>query len=315
MAQPTDTYSTHQMIGIREDLANVIYDVSPTEVPFLSMAKKGTATSTNVEWQTDTLAQASDSNFVIEGDDASANAGVATVRRGNYTAISDKVAITTGTAQAVDTAGRANEHDYQVLKRAKELKRDIETILLANNAKVAGNDSTARETAGLPAWLISNVDRNGGANPTGDGTDARTDGTQRAFTEDQFKTVIQSIWTNGGNPTVAMMGGFNRQIASSFSGGNSGFQKAEDKTLHATYDVYESDFAQIKLVPNRFMPTRNVYILDMDYWEVAFMTGRNMVTSELAKTGDSKKTQVLAEYALKALNEKSSGIVADLTTA
>lgn len=313
MSQPTGTYATNDMVGIREDLANVIYDVSPTEVPFLSMAKKGTATATNVEWQTDTLAQASGTNFVIEGSDAVANASTATVRLGNYTAISDKVAITSGTATAVDTAGRANEHDYQVLKRAKELKRDIETILLANNAKVAGSDTVARETAGLPAWLITNVDAVG-ADPTGNGTDARTDGTQRAFTEDQFKTVIQEIWTQGGNPTVAMFGGFNRQVASSFSGGNSGFQKAEDKTLHATYDVYESDFAAIKLVPNRFMPARNVYILDMDYWEVAFMTGRNMVTSELAKTGDSKKTQILAEYALKALNEKSSGIVADLTT-
>lgn len=313
MAQPTDTYSTNDMAGIREDLANVIYDVSPTEVPFLSMAKKGTANATNVEWQTDTLANASATNFVIEGDDASANAGVATVRRGNYTAISDKVAITTGTAMAVDTAGRANEHDYQVLKRAKELKRDLETILLANNAKVSGNDTTARETAGLPAWIITNVSAVG-ADPTGDGTDGRADGTQRAFTEDQFKTVIQEIWTEGGNPSVAMLGGFNRQVASSFSGGNSGFQKAEDKTLHATYDVYESDFCQLKLVPNRFMPARNCYILDMDYWEVAFMPGRNMVTTELAKTGDSKKTQILAEYALKALNEKSSGIVADLTT-
>lgn len=314
MAQPANTYATNDMVGIREDLANVIYDVSPVETPFLSMAKKGEASNTYVEWQVDALANASTSNFVIEGDDATTDASTATTRRGNYTCISDKVARTTGTAQAVNTAGRANEHDYQVLKRARELKRDIEAILLDNNARVAGDDSTPRETAGVPAWIITNEDHNGGANPTGDGSNARTDGTQRAFTETQFKTVLQEIWTAGGNATVAMVGPFNRQVASSFSGNGSKEQRAEDETLHTSFTFYESDFGTVKWVPNRFSRARDCLILDMDYWEVAYMPGRNMTTTELAKTGDSKQTQILCEYALKALNEKSSGGVFDLTT-
>lgn len=314
MAQPTNTYATNDMVGIREDLSNIIYDVSPVDVPFLSMVGKTTATSTYHEWQVDALAAASSTNFVIEGDDATTDASTATTRRGNYTAISDKVARTTGTAVAVNTAGRANEHDYQIMKRAKELKRDMESILLANNARVAGDDTTARECAGVPAWIITNEDHNGGSNPTGDGTDARTDGTQRAFTEDQLKTVIQECYTSGGNPSTLMLGAFNRQVASSFSGGNSGFQKAEDKTLHATYDVYESDFFPLKLIPNRFMRARDALLLDMDYWKVAFMPGRNMVTTRLAKTGDSTQDQILVEYTLEACNEKSSGGVFDLTT-
>lgn len=313
MALPTNATSTYAINGIREDLSDIIYDVSPTDTPFLSMAGRTEATSTYHEWQVDSLAAAA-ANYVIEGDDATTDAVSATTRRGNYTNISDKVARVTGTSRAVNTAGREDEMDYQVLKRAKELKRDMETVLLSNNARVAGNDTTARECAGLPAWIFTNVDRNGGANPTGDGTDARTNGTQRAFTEDQVKTVMQLCWENGGTPTVLMTGSFNRQIASSFTGGKTGFQKADDSTLHATYDVYESDFGALKMIPNRFQPARDAYLLQMDMWKVAFMPGRNMVTYDLAKTGDTDRKQVLAEYTLEACNEKASGIVADLTT-
>lgn len=314
MAQPTNTYSTNDMAGIREDLSDIIYDVSPTETPFLSMAGRAEATNTYHEWQVDSLAAAA-ANYVIEGDDATTDASTATVRRGNYTNISDKVARVTGTARAVNTAGRADEMDYQVLKRAKELKRDMETVLLANNARVAGDDTTPRECAGVPAWIFTNVDKaSDGTNPAGTGADARTDGTQRAFTEDQVKTVMQLCWEQGGMPDVLMTGSFNRQIASSFTGGKSGFQKAEDKVLHATYDVYESDFGQLKMVPNRFQRARDALILQSDMWKVAFMPGRNMVTTDLAKTGDTDRKQILSEYTLEACNEKANGIVADLTT-
>jgi hypothetical protein len=312
MSLPTDSTSTYAINGIREDLSDVIYDISPVDTPFLSMAGRTEATSTYHEWQVDSLATAA-TNYVIEGSDAITNAVNATTRRGNYTNISDKVARVTGTARAVNTAGRADEMDYQVLKRAKELKRDMETVLLANNARVQGNDTTARECAGVPAWIFTNVDKNGSTDPTGDGTDARSGGTDRAFTEDQVKTVVQECWNEGGNPSVLMTSAFNRQVASSFTAGKTGFQKAEDKTLHATYDVYESDFGQLKMVPNRFMETDMALVLDMEMWKVAFMPGRNMVTTDLAKTGDTDRKQVLAEYTLEACNEKANGIVADLT--
>lgn len=314
MAQPTNTFSTNDMAGIREDLSDIIYDVSPTETPFLSMAGRSEATNTYHEWQVDSLAAAA-ANYVIEGDDATTDAGTATTRRGNYTNISDKVARVTGTARAVNAAGRADEMDYQVLKRAKELKRDMEVVLLDNNARVAGDDTTARECAGVPSWIFTNVDKaSDGTNPAGTGANARTDGTQRAFTEDQVKTVMQLCWEQGGMPDVLMTGSFNRQIASSFTGGKTGFQKAEDKVLHATYDVYESDFGQLKMIPNRFQRARDALILQSDMWKVAFMPGRNMVTTDLAKTGDTDRKQILAEYTLEACNEKANGIIADLTT-
>lgn len=300
------------MVGIREDLSDVIRNISPSDVPFYSMAGQTKADNTYHEWQLDELAAAA-ANNAIEGDDTVASALTATTRRGNYTAISKKVFQVSGTADAVKTAGRAKESDYQKLKAGKELKRDIETNLVGVNvARVAGNDSTARKSASVQSWIATNTDKGAtGADPTGDGTDARTDGTQRAFTEDQVKTVMQLVWTEGGNPTVLSLGGFNRQVFSTF-GGASKMQKAEDSTLHASYDVYAGDFGSLKVVPNRFQRTRDALILDMDHWKVA--TLRPMFTEELAKTGDSRKFHIVTEYTLEAGQQKASGIVADLTT-
>lgn len=311
MVQPTNTYATNDMVGIREDLSDVIYDVSPVETPFLSMAAHTKATNTNHEWQVDSLASASGSNFVVEGDEAATDASSASTRRGNYTSISDKVARVSRTAQRVNTAGRANEMDYQMLKRARELKRDMEKILLQNNAKVAGSDTIARELAGVPAWLITNVSKNGSTDPTGDGTDARSGGTPRAFTEDQLKTVAGECYDEGGNPTILLVGRYNRQIASSFGAGTK-MQKVEDKTLHTSFDVYESDFSTLKIVPDRFTEAGMAFLLDMEYWKIPFID--NMLATPLAKTGDSDQKQILSEFTLEACNEKSSGIVADLTS-
>lgn len=314
MSQPTNTYATNDMVGIREDLADIIYDISPLETPFLNMVPRVQVSQTNHEWQTDSLASAA-TNAVIEGDDATTDASTATTRLGNRTQISDKVARVTGTARSVNTAGRADELDYQMLKRGRELRRDMEKALLANNAKVTGADTTAAELAGVPAWIATNTDFNtsDGGDPTGDGTDARTDGTQRAFTEAQVKTVMVSVFDQGGMPDVMMLGGFNRQIASTFGPGTK-FQQVSDSTLHATFDVYESDFGNLKIVPNRFQRSRDALILQTDMWAVGFLPGREFATYELAKTGDTDRRQILSEYTLEARQEAASGGVFDLTT-
>jgi len=313
MAQPTGTYATNDMTGIREDLADVIYDISPVETPLLSMARGGEAENTLHEWQTDSLAAATN-NAAIEGDDAPQQSSSPTTRLNNRTQISTKDARVSGTARAVNTAGRADELDYQMLKRGQELKRDMETVLCANKAKVTGNDTTARELAGLPSWIATNTNFEGtGADPTGDGSDARTDGNQRAFDESQVKDVLVQIFNSGGMPDVLMVGPFNRQASSTF-GAATKFQKAEDKTLHATFDVYESDFGMLKIVPNRFQRARDAFLLQSDMWAVPFLPGRDMAVFDIAKTGDSDARQILSEYTLEARNEASSGIVADLTT-
>lgn len=315
MAQATQTFSTFDAVGIREDLADVIYDVSPVETPFLSMVPHVDATSINHEWQIDSLAAAA-SNAQVQGDALDADASTATTRVGNRTQIAWKIARVTGTQRAVNTAGRADELDYQMLKRARELRRDMETDLLANNAKVTGNDTTAAELGGIGAWITTNdVFASDGGSPTSaDGSDARTDGTQRAFTEDDVKTSLKLIFDSGGMPDVLMTGGFNRQIASSFSAGRTNVQKVEDSTLHASFDVYDSDFGTLRIIPNRFQRARDALILQTDMWAVAFLPGRNMATEEIAKTHDSDSRAIISEFTLEARNEAASGGVFDLTT-
>lgn len=314
MTQPADTFSSYDAVGNREDLSNIIYDISPTMTPFMSRIAKVGATATLHEWQTDSLAAASNANFVIEGDDATTDASTATARLGNYTAISDKVARVTGTQVANDSAGRANEMDYQVMKRSKELKRDCESILLANNAAVAGNDTTARELAGVESWIATNTSAgSGGADPTGDGTDARTDGTQRAFAESDLKDVLASIADEGGEPDVIMVGSFNKQALSAFSGNATRTIDSTDQALNTAVHVYVSDFGNLEVVYNRFQRARSALILDSSMWAMA--TLRDFQRSPLAKTGDTMREQILVEYTLEARNEKASGIVADLTTA
>lgn len=317
MSTPTNTFTTYSAKGNREDLSDVIYRIDPTDSPFTSAVDKVKATAVNHEWQTQALASASTSNAVLEGDDATTDAATATVRLGNICQISDKVARVTGTQQVVQHAGRDDEMDYQVLLKGLELKRDLEAIFLTNQAKTTGDETTARKLASVLSWIKTNTDKSaagGAADPSAaDGTGSRTDGTQRAFTESQLKTVLNAIWASGGNPDTIMLGGFNKQVMSGFVGRGTPTEDTKSKKIIAAVDVYESDFGTLKIVPNRNNPrTRDGLVLQMDMWAMASL--RNMKKVDLAKTGDSERKQIICEYTLEARNEKASGIVADLTT-
>ena len=313
MAQPTNTFDTYDSIGEREDLADVIYNISPTDTPFLSSAAKTQATAVLHEWQTDSLAAASTSNAVIEGDEATHDAVTPTTRLSNSCQIMDKVVVITGTQEAVDKAGRASELAYQIAKRAKELKRDMEAMLTTNNAEVTGGSSTARELGSLGSWVVTNDDlASDGASGAGAGNAAHTDGTQRVFTEAQLKSVIKNVWNAGGDPSMVMVGPFNKQKLSGFTGNSTRFDAGADATLYTSVDVYASDFGQLQVVPNRFSRDRDAWVLDMNYWGVAFL--RDFSMHELAKTGDTEKRQLLVEATLESRNEAASGLVADLTT-
>jgi hypothetical protein len=314
MAQVTGTYSTYDAKGEREDLADIIYSISPTDTPFMSGIGKSKATAVFHEWQTDALAAAASDNYQIEGDEISFSAPSATTRIGNRTQISRKSVIVSGTLDSVSKAGRNNELAYQISKASKELKRDMETSLTANQAPVTGDDSTARRLAGIESWIKTNSDKGGGsgADPGTSGTNARTDGTQRAFTESQLKSVIKKCWDEGGDPSMIMLGSFNKQVLSGFTGGSTRFDPAENKRLVAAVDVYESDFGAMTVVPNRFSRSRSAYVLQPDMWGVAFL--RDFQLMDLAKTGDATKQALLAEYTLVSKNEKASGGIFDLTT-
>ena len=252
---------------------------------------------------------------MLEGDDAVVDAVTPTVRMGNYCQIMDKVVRVTGTQQAIDKAGREDEMDYQMVLRGKELKLDMEATCLANQARNAGAAATARQLGSVLSFIYTN-DNHVGTSPTGtgssSGTTTRTDGTQRAFTESLLKSALQSIWTEGGNPGDLMLGGFNKQVMSSFVGRGTPTEDAKSKKIVATVDVYESDFGTLKVTPNRNMRSRDALILQRDKWALAFL--RNMKTTDLARTGDSERKQLLVEFTLVSRNEKASGGVFDLTT-
>lgn len=309
---PTGTFETYAAVGNREDLTDVIYNIAPTDTPGLSSFESTTADAVLHSWQTDSLATASATNVVEEGLDAATDSATATVRLSNTCQISDKVPRVSGTQQAVNKAGRGDELEYQIAKMAKELKRDIETMLFANNAEVTGSSGTPRELGGIPAWLASNLSV--GTNGTGGniGDTARTGGTTRDFNEDQLKEVLRETFDNGGDPDRIFVGSFNKQKFSAFSGNATRQVSAEDKQLYASIDIYDSDFGELQVSTNRFSGNDAAFVLQSDMWAVAYL--RPFQIHNLAKTGDTERRQLLAEFTLESRNEKASGAVYDLTT-
>lgn len=325
MSQTANTFDTFAAKGIRESLSNVIYNISPEETPFMSNIGRENVKNTYFEWQTDSLAAASTTNAQVEGDDVSSfDSTSATTRVGNYTQISNKTVLISGTLEAVDKAGRRSELAYQLAKRSAEIKRDMESTMLTNQAASAGSAgvSTAlRKTGSLLAFLKTNTDKGtGGADPvyTSSPNATRTDATAanlRTFTEAILKTVIQKVWASGGSPKLLMVGPVNKARVSSFAGiaeirrevtGN------RQATIIGAADVYVSDFGSVSVVPNRFQRERDAFVLDPEYASVAFL--RPFQTVELAKTGDAEKRLITVEYGLKVNTEAAHGLAADLTT-
>ena len=308
------TFTAHSAIGQREDLTDIIYDISPTETPFMSSIGKTKATAVYHEWQTDSLAAATTANAAVEGADATSATLSPTVRLGNYTQIIQKTVQVSGTLDAVNKAGRKSEKAYQLAKASAEIKRDLETILLANQGRSAGTSTTARKLGSLLSWIKTNSDKaSDGADPATIGVSTRTDGTQRTFTEALLKSVVAEVFTSGGSPKILMVGASGKQKVSSFAGIAAQRYMAPGNTpttIIGAADVYMSDFGTMSVVPNRFMRTRDALVLDPEYAALAYL--RPFQTNDLAKTGDSENTQLLAEVTLEVKNEAAHGIIADL---
>lgn len=319
MAIVTNTFTTFDAKGIREDLSNIITNIAPEETPYMSNIGRESISNSLFEWQTDTLASAA-ANKQLEGDDVTSFDSVtATVRLQNYAQISRKTIVLSATEETVNKAGRRSELAYQIAKRSAELKRDQEFTMLNGAVAAAGNTTTARGTASLQAFLKTNYDmQTNGANPsyTTVPTSARTDGNVRTFTETILKNVIQQVWTAGGTPKILMTGPVNKQRVSGFSGIasarynlNGGDRPA---TIIGAADIYVSDFGQVQVVPNRFQRERDAFVIDPDYAKVTTLRPYQQV--ELAKTGDAEKRMLIVEWGHKVLAENAHGIAADLIT-
>jgi hypothetical protein len=320
---PTNTYTNYDAKGNREDLEDVIYDISPTDTPFLSNAGRVKAKGVFHEWQIDALDSAG-ANKQLEGDDATGNTLAATTRYGNYCQIARKVVVVSGTQEAIDKAGRDSEMKYQIAKAGKALKRDMEYALTQNQAIENGSEATARALGSVESWLFSatgNVtDGTGGTTPAYSsgalaGPSDASASYLLTFTEARLKTAIQQCWTDGGDPKVVMVGPYNKTVASGFGGIATLYKDVPGKkqaTVIGAADVYVSDFGEHMIVPNRFSRDRTALILDFDYWKVA--TLRPIQQIALSKTGDNEKREMLVEFTLVAANPNASAKVADLKT-
>lgn len=318
--QPANLYDKYDAVGIREALSDVIYNIDPEEVPFMTAAGRETTSNTKFEWQTDALAAASATNAHIEGDESALEAQTPTVRLDNQTQISKKVYGVSGTIEATDRAGRKGELAYLAQKASSEIKRDMETAALTNNAKVVGSSSVARETASFLAYLGTNTDFKSTGTPAGadpatlDGAAARTDDSgTRAFTETILKSVASQIWTSGGKLRMLMVGATNKQVVSTFTGiaaQRYNASGAKPSTIIGAVDIYVSDFGNLEIVPNRFMRSRDALFVDPEY--VSFVYLRPFKVEALAKTGDSEKKHLIVEWGLKVKTEKAHGGAFDL---
>lgn len=321
MSQPTNTFSSYDAKGIREDLSDIIDRTEREEVPFYSTIGRTKATQRTHEWQTQALASADADNAVIEGDEATMDAATATVRVNNRTQISDKTATVSGSVEVFDKAGRASEMDYQVILKGLELKRDIEKRLLSNKASVAGDDTTPSQCGGFSAWLVTNVSKAtdttlGGFKSSTNLVAARTPGTDRQFQESHINDVMELAFDAGARPTIMMMPAALKTRFSAFTGIadlRRDVNGSGQATIVGGAEAYISNFGTLTVVPQTFMESDDVIIYDPK--KVKLAVARPMKSWDLAKTGDTMKKQILTEYTLEVANEKAHCLITDVKKA
>jgi len=310
MAKVTNAFDTYSATSDREDLSNIIYNISPMQTPFMSSIGKRSIKNVVFDWQTEALASPV-STGELEGFELSRSAAVATTRVSNVAMISKRDATVSGSQESSDPAGKRSEMAHQLAIMSKALKRDMEEALCQKNGKTTGNATTARKTGAFESWMKSNVSNAAGSTPTGGGT-APTDGTQRALTEPLLKAVLQSCFENGGEPSLAICGPVNKQKISGFTGRSSARQMIDATTVEASVSIYSSDFGELKIVPSNRSRERSLLLVDPEMAKVSYL--RDFKTVDIATIGDAMTKMIVVEYGLEVSNEAAHGAVVDLTT-
>jgi hypothetical protein len=314
------TYQSYQVVGNAEDVSDLIFDISPTETPFVSACKKTKATNITHEWQTDAL-DAAGTNGHLQGDDSANLTATPTVRLKNHTQILKKTVGVSGTQRAIKQYGRDDEFEYQLAKRMREIKRDLEFAAVTNQAGTSGAAAKTAYMASVESWIFTNrtTCQEGTAATTpgqasGIPSVAPTDSTSAgSVSESIVRSVVKDAWSAGGEPTILMVPGAGKEKVSGFSGIATRFldtSKGKEAQLVSGVDVWVTNFGKLTVVPNRFMRSSVALILDMDYWAIAAL--RPFEMQKLAKTGDADRAHIVGEYTLESRNEAASGKVTDI---
>ena len=308
MAKVTNAFDTYSATSDREDLSNIIYNISPMQTPFMSSIGKRSIQNVVFDWQTEVLATPV-STGELEGFELSRSASVATTRVSNVAMISKRDATVSGSQESSDPAGKRSEMAHQLAIMSKALKRDMEEALCQNGAKTTGDATTARVTGGFESWITSNDSRGAGGASTGGGA-APTDGTLRDLTEDLLKDVLQLSFGNGGEPSLAICGPHNKQVISGFTGRTQARQMIDANTVEASVSIYSSDFGELKIVPSNRSREESLLLVDPEYAKVSYL--RDFKTVDIATIGDAMTKMIVVEYGLEVSNEAAHGVVADL---
>jgi hypothetical protein len=311
MAKVTNAFASYSAVGNREDLSNTIYNIDPFDTPIMSAIGRRKVSQRTFDWQTEALPAVNTANADEEGYELANAAATPTVRITNNTQISHRDATVTGSQEDSDAAGKKSEMARQMALSSKALKRDMESIMGQNQARVVGNDAgTARRTRAIEHWLTTNV--SGGAsyaNPVSE-TAAVTDGTLRNITETIFNDALQLGYDNGAEPTMCIVRAAIKRKISAFTGRSGSQVKVGQAEAVNTVDLYKSDFGDIRIVPTRWTRARTALILDPEYAAVAFF--RNFMTWNKAKTGDAETKVIQAEWGIEMRNEKAHIKLADI---
>lgn len=316
MAKVTGAVATYDVTTNREDLADAVYRIAPVDTPFMSAVPRAKATAVLHEWSTQALGAVNTANARLEGDALTRAASTTPARRQNYCQISSKDATVTGTQRATNPAGIDDMMAYQMSLKSLELRKDMEAILLGNQGQNAGNTTTARTLRSFNAWIGGNGSRGtAGADSTA-ATAAATDGTTgdiRTFSEDMLKDAIKDAFDDGGEPSIVLVGSFNKQKFSTFTGRASARENVTIGTVQGAASLYASDFGDLKVMPNRTQRGRDTWVVDPTKVAVAFL--RAFEPQEIGRVGDAYTRDLISEYTLEMRHPDAHALVADLAVA
>ena len=308
----SNSFKTYDAQANREDLSDAIYNIDPYDTPFITAVGTRNVNNVTYDWQVESLKAVDADNAQVEGFELTRSASQPTVRVSNVAQISKRDATVSGSQNAANPAGKRREMAHQMAMRSKELKRDMESILCGAQGRVDGDNSTPRKTRALESWLATNVLRGTGGDDAPDQNSTPVDGTQRELTEDLLKECLQNCYTNGAEPSVLLVGPYNKGVVSGFTGREQARQNIDRERVQATVSLYAGDFGTLRVMTSRWIRERTAFLLDPSYARVAYY--RRFQQTPLAKIGDAETRMILAEYGLQVDNEAAHGAIADLTT-